>query len=113
MLKESGVELRLRTTVVEGQAGVRVQNKRITALAVTSSANSDPTGDGNGTEWVQVAYVIDASYGQLSPPPPPAHSTSSRRVRIVGTDNVCLKVGEHANVMDRLVHLRPVRTSQL
>ena len=59
MIKESGVELRLSTTFVEGSAGINTTvdsdgMRRITGIKLESG------------EWLECKYVIDASYeGEL------------------------------------------------
>ena len=55
MLSEARVELRVRSPMIEGTAGVRVANKRIRAIAL------EPQG-----HWVEAKIFIDASYeGEL------------------------------------------------
>eukprot|EP00658_Telonema_sp_P-2_P036541 TRINITY_DN2640_c0_g1_i1.p1 TRINITY_DN2640_c0_g1~~TRINITY_DN2640_c0_g1_i1.p1 ORF type:complete len:672 (-),score=119.62 TRINITY_DN2640_c0_g1_i1:322-2337(-) len=59
MLEEAGVELLLRTTFVEGAAGVRVDNDgRLRAIALEGPSDMD---------WISGKYWVDASYeGELA-----------------------------------------------
>jgi len=69
------VELRLNTDLVEGRKGVRVDNGRITMVALEkalesnynrtnkgSATNTTKRRNRNAMEWIQVDYVVDASY---------------------------------------------------